>query len=297
MSVRRATLHDILQRCDRLAQQGQRLRPGQQPIAAFDADGTLWSPDVADLLWDRLIAARALDRRAAAPIARALKGCGQEPARDPYRDFPVVRSLRREGRYPAGSFLRLMLQALAGLREDDVARHAVLAAAGSPELSTLGSSEVPVMLGKIRALGFRVIIVSGSPRWAVEAAAKPLGIEPPDILAGQVAVVDGVLTDGVLEPLPYGKGKVQAILKRYGAVPRVSAGNGLGDLPMMEATSDLRVLVDPTDELATAAEEIRGATWSMGLRDLVRPAGRSKAAVAQAGGAVLSRNRRPSAQT
>jgi len=296
MSIRRATLQDIVVRCDRLAQQGQRLRPGQPPLAALDADGTLWAPDVAALLWQRLVREQALDRRAGPPLARALRECGVEPRRDPHADYEQLDRLHRSGLMKEETMVRAMLQGLAGLREEAVYQHSTAVVAETPELRQLGEGELRAMIDQLRNLGFRVVVVSGSPRWTVEVAVAPLGIEARDIVAGQVAVVGGVLTDGILEPLPWGKGKVQAILRRFGTVPRISMGNGLGDLPMLEATSDLRVLVNPSDDLMLACEEIRGATWTMGLLGL--PAEKpSKAAVARVGGTSSVRRSRPTAST
>ena len=55
MSIRRASCSEVLAACVRLAQTGQRLRPGQSPIAACDADGlpfsvVLTAPDGAGVL-------------------------------------------------------------------------------------------------------------------------------------------------------------------------------------------------------------------------------------------------------
>src|SRR5262245_47722619 len=98
MSIRRATYQDIVRHCDLLAQQGQRLRPGSSPLAALDADGTLWGPDIAELLWQRLVKERALNRRGGAPLARAVRECGGEPCRDAYEDYGTLVALHRAGR-------------------------------------------------------------------------------------------------------------------------------------------------------------------------------------------------------
>src|SRR5262245_49286759 len=134
MSIRRATLQDVVDHCDRLAQQGQRLRPDQRPIAALDADGTLWRAAVADLLWQRLIRERALDRRAGAPIARALRDCGGEPQRDPYLDYEQIARLHAKGVVSAPIMVRLMLAGLAGIREETLYHHSAEAVSSVSEL-------------------------------------------------------------------------------------------------------------------------------------------------------------------
>ncbi len=282
MGIHRTTVHDVIEHCGRLAREAHRLRPDQHQLAAFDADGTLWGPDVAELLWERLVSSRALTPAAAAPVARALRQCGEEPSRDPFRDYPVLEALFRSGRCAEETMARVMLQGLAGLREEDLYDHARAAIAAASELQEARIAGTRRMLTEMRALGYRVIVVSASPRWVVEVAVEPLGVTSEDILAGQVAVVEGTLTDGILEPLPYGKGKIQAILRRFGSVPRVALGNALSDLAMLEATSHLRVLVNPTEELLSACEKIHGTTWSMGLLGVAAQAGK-RAAVANAG--------------
>jgi phosphoserine phosphatase len=264
MSIRRAPLQDLFDRCERLAQQGHRLRPGQPLLAAFDADGTLWAADVAEILWDRLISERALDRRAVAPIARALRACGVEPSRDPYSDYPRLMDLFRGGRCTEEIMARVMLEGLAGLREEDVYVHALKAVTANGEVSEAMAGEASRLMDHLRRLGYQIVVVSGSPRWAVEVAVQPLGVQTSEVLAGQVAVVDGVLSDEVLEPLPLGQGKIQSILRRFGRVPLVAAGNGVGDLAMLEGASHLRFLFNPTSELVRAADEMRTVTWSLG---------------------------------
>jgi phosphoserine phosphatase len=304
MSIRSATYQDIVEHCDRLARRGQRLRPEQQPLVAFDADGTLWGPDVAEMLWNHLIAERALDPLAEAPLARALRGLGVEPEREPHADFTRLLELFRAGRCPEETMVRVMLQGLSGMREEDVYVHSSRVVAASGELAPTRQAEPRRMLEELRGLGFRALVVSGSPRWTIEVAARPLGIEPADIIAGQVAVVNGVLTDGIIEPLPWGRGKIQAILRRCGTVPCVCLGNSLGDLAMLRATSDLRILVNPTDDLVLACEEIPGATWSMGPPAPPRAPVRRRATARAAGGSMGDSTpptdkppRRPTART
>ncbi|MGH9868946.1 MAG: HAD family hydrolase [Candidatus Polarisedimenticolia bacterium] len=287
MSIRRAPLQDILERCDRLAREGTRLRPGQPQLAAFDADGTLWKADVGELLWERLMAERALDRRAVAPIARALRACGVEPARDPYVDYPRLLELHRAGHCSEELLARVMLEGLAGMREEDLYVHALKAVTGCGELSDSLGGEASNLMDHLRRLGFQILVVSGSPRWVVEVAVQPFGVPPSEVLAGQVAVVNSVLSDGVIEPLPHGKGKIQAILRRYGRVPIVAAGNGLGDLAMLEGASHLRFLFNPTDELVKAADEMRPVTWSLTLPQT------GKASVPLPGAAVNGPRRAP----
>lgn len=284
MSIRSATLDDVVEHCDRLVRQDRRHRPESASIAAFDADGTLWGPDVAELLWDRLMAGKSLTRKAVPSIASALRGLGAEPTGEAHGDYARLADLYRSGGCPEETMVRAMLQGLAGISENDLYAHSQEAIAACEDLRQIASGDSRKMVDQLRAIGFHAIVVSSSPRWAVETAVRPLGIEPHDILAGQVAVVGGVLTDGVIEPLPHGRGKIEAILKRFGAVPRISLGNALGDLAMMTATSALRILVNPTDEMVVACDGIPGDTWALGLIGPAVAAGQSGRGTAKKSG-------------
>jgi phosphoserine phosphatase len=263
MSVRQATVDDVMERCHRVARDAGRLRPGQARVAAVDADETLWKVDVASLLWNRLLERRALHPRAVPPLARALRSLGAEPARDAYEDFAALRMLRARGGCSGALMARAMLAGLAGMEEEVVMSESAAALAACPMLRGSRGDHPARMLEALRAEGFRVIVASSSPRWIVEIAARDFGIAPSDIVAGTVAVVSGRLTDDVIEPLPHGAGKLQAIMKRCGVVPHVAAGSALADLEMLAAASHVRLLVDPSDDLLEACEAAGAAMWFM----------------------------------
>lgn len=269
MSIPSASYNDVVERCLRVAQQGRNLRPGQRQLAAFDADGTLWAHDVAEILWERLAGAGMLREAGAGPLARAMRSLGQEPSRDAAQDYARLLNLHREGKCPEETMVRAMLSGLAGIREDDLYDAAREAIRSVPDMQTLDNGRPADMIRQLRDSGFRIVVVSSSPRWAVEVAVAPLGIEPADVVAGRVAVVSGVLTPSIIEPLPHGPGKIQAFLRACGTVPHVSVGNTINDLALLEAASHLKLLVNPTDDLVAACEEIGGSTWSMATVDLL----------------------------
>ena len=269
MSIPSASYNDVVERCLRVAQQWRNLRPGQRQIAAFDADGTLWAQDVAEILWQRLVEQNALREAGSGPLARAVRSLGQEPSREAHQDYMRLLRLYRDGHCPEETMVRAMLQGLAGIREDDLYESAREAIRSVEKSMAIDSGRPADMIRQLREQGFRIVIVSASPRWAVEVAVDRLGIEPRDVVAGQVAVVDGVLTSSIIEPLPHGQGKIQALLRACGSVPHVSVGNTISDLALLEAASHLKLLVNPTDDLVAACEEIGGSTWSMATVDLL----------------------------
>ena len=276
MSIPSASYNDVVERCLRVAQQGRNLRPGQRQIAAFDADGTLWAQDVAEILWQRLVEQNALREAGSGPLARAVRSLGEEPSRETHQDYMRLLQLYRDGRCPEETMVRAMLQGLAGIREDDLYESAREAIRSVEKSMAIDNGRPADMIRQLREQGFRIVIVSASPRWAVEVAVDRFGIEPRDVVAGQVAVVDGVLTSSIIEPLPHGQGKIQALLRACGSVPHVSVGNTISDLALLEAASHLKLLVNPTDDLVAACEEIGGSTWSMATVDLLSGPARPK---------------------
>ncbi|MFQ5702025.1 MAG: HAD family hydrolase [Acidobacteriota bacterium] len=271
MSIPNAAYSEVVERCLHLAWQGRWLRPRQPQIAAFDTDGTLWDCDLAHRFWRRLVSRRLLHENAQRPLARAARALGLEPCQNPYDNYRTLDGLRRAGRCPEPLMVRVMLEGLTGLREDQVRSHARATVTGVAEMRSVAGGRAAELIGQLRQQGFRVIVVSASPHWVVEAAVESIGMTPEDVIAGRVAVVDSVLTDGVIEPVPYGTGKIQAILRRFRAVPSISVGNGVGDLAMLKASSHLKLLVNPTQALLQACEEIGGNTWPMGILDLRSP--------------------------
>src|SRR5690606_4495388 len=110
------------------------------------------------------------------------------------------------------------------------------------------------LLRELRAAGVRVAIVSASNRWVVEAGARELGVHR---CAGLSLHVEGGVLTGVLErPLSTGAGKVVRARELLGGIG-LAAGNGVNDLPLLEAAR-APVVVRPADEvtaLARTAEE------------------------------------------
>ncbi len=268
MSIPSADYDEILDQCRRIATQGRTLRPGDAPIAAFDADGTLWDTDVAEVLWQHLVDRRALHPRAAGPIARTLRASGEDPSHDPYDDYGRLIARYREERVREDAMVRVMIEGLAGLEEARLYDHAREAFSSCEALASSGRGRPADMVRRLRAEGYRVVVVSSSPRWAVEVAVEPLGVPPHDVIGGDLAVVDGRLAGSVIQPLPHAQGKVEAVLRRFGAVPRVSAGNTIHDLALLAAASHVKLLVNPTDDLIAAFEERGAGGWSASRLDL-----------------------------
>lgn len=187
-------------------------------LACFDADGTLWSGDIAEGFLRLLI-----DDGAVAPEAWG--------------------EYERKLESNPGEAYAYSVRVMSGMREADVI------ARSEAFFPTHEKYIFPAMLDLVRRLnarGHEAVIVSASPRWLIEAAARRLGLDPTKTIAQAVYVEDGVLTGRDVPPTIFRGGKVEAIRQRFGRMPALSAGNSWSDVDMLEAASTIQLMINPT---------------------------------------------------
>jgi phosphoserine phosphatase len=215
-----------------------------QPVAVFDADGTLWDTDASEDLLDWL------DERTLVTPPRA-----SSSLRD-YSDRLCAID-RRAGYAWAAT-------AMVGQRASDVSEWAEACF-----LDRIEARIYPTMASLVSTLhtrGWSVHIVSASPRWAIEPGAKRLGIASDNISALDAHVIAG--PDGVLRytgrlkgNITSGSGKPLRILEAIGSTPLFVAGNTVDDVPMLRLATHSAMVVNPAavpDDatcLATLAED------------------------------------------
>jgi len=200
--------------------------PGAGRPVCFDADGTLWRGDVGeDLL--RFLAAN--DRL---PL--------HQGERDVYARYEQLHEVD-----PAAAYA-FAVEVMAGLEE------AVLSGWCADFYAQRFAGRLfpfaRPLLQAFAAAGYVPWIVSASPRWAVEAGARALGVA--QVIAVDTALQAGALTTAVVRPVPAGEGKVFQ-LKQRGLTPVFAAGNGALDLPMLELASH-RLVIAPWDDPGNA---------------------------------------------
>jgi phosphoserine phosphatase len=208
-------------------------------IAVFDCDGTLWSGDAGSsfMRWT-------VDREILSPEAIARLG------------------LRYKG-YLAGHVSELdicgeMVQIYAGLRESD------LRAAAAKFFSTQIERNIfPEMLSLVRELqsaGTEIWAVSSTCDWVIEEGVKRFGIPANRVLAAQVAIANGIVTDTLID-VPTDEGKVAALARVGLHAPHAVFGNSIHDAAMLAIARSLSGTsgafpVNPTAALlARAARE------------------------------------------
>jgi len=128
----------------------------------------------------------------------------------------------------------------------------------------------------LAATGFSPWIVSGSPRWVVEAGARHFGIPQNHVIGLSVRVDEnGRLTDQIIRPVPWKEGKADRILQQLGRRPLIAAGNSQGDAYMLKIASELPLVINPARDFQRTAQQrgwpINTFTPADELARIIRP--------------------------
>ncbi len=181
-------------------------------IAVFDCDGTLWAPDAGEgfLDWE-------LQRGLVAPdIIRWVR------AR--YADYKAAK-------VSEDVMCGEMVTIHAGLRDDVVERAAEEYFA--PHVEPGIFPEMRMLVARLQQQGCAVWAVSSSNQWIIRVAMRRFGIPAERILAAEVAVEKGVITDRLIR-IPTGPGKATAIRERIRGTIDAAFGNTRWDAEMLK---------------------------------------------------------------
>ena len=203
------------------------------PLAVFDADGTLWRDDLGEAFFEKLIETKQLPLLSGAP--------------DPIADYAA-----RVAEDPHGAY-GWVVQAMEGLREEWLAEQAAAFVSGFVEERSF--PHMVSLVGELQNAGWEVAIVSASNEWVIREAARCLGLPVGSAIGISTEVVDGVLTGSLIEPVPNGSGKVDAIDARMGRCPALACGNSVHDIPMLSMATAMAVVVEPDEALYSKALE------------------------------------------
>jgi len=226
------------------------------PVAAFDADHTIWKADVGDLAWHAALESRRLTALAGEALARELELAGAKPSGDPHADARAIYSLYKEDRVAEDSIVRAMTVCYAGWRVEEVR-----ALGREIARSVLDGARYEGMLEIVRGLvqrGIRVVIVSGSPVWLVsEGVRGVLPIDPDrDVFGAEAEVREGTVGTRMLEPMAFFHGKVAVLDQAFSKRPPLFAfGDSLWDEPLLRHAAKLGFAVNPRPRLRKVAEE------------------------------------------
>jgi len=196
------------------------LDSGAEPIAAFDADGTLWSNDVGENLFHY----------------QAKEGLLPDLPPNPWEYYLKV----HEDKGPLAGFLWLA-QINAGLSLQQVRKWAEEAIQVEKPLIFPEQQQIIEHLHK---RGVVVYVVTASIKWAVEPAAKLYNIPFDQVIGVQTKVENGIITNQQEGHITYREGKLTALLAHTNnKSPFYCAGNSKGDATLLEGSSHLRFVM------------------------------------------------------
>lgn len=208
-------------------------------LAAFDADGTLWSRDVGEA------------------FLRHAGEVGMLPA------WPKGDAVWREyeRRVAAGELVNafeLCATAFEGVADVEVA--AAAKAFVDPEWNECVFPPMRQLVEALQRAEADVWIVSASPTWCVVPGAALLGIPADHVIATRAAVEEGIVQPRLAERMPAFEGKAEAILAAAGRAPHLAAGNSEYDYALLESARALALLVDPPDGFGWLTRR-NGPSW------------------------------------
>lgn len=237
-----------------LVEQLEQLGGGADAAICFDGDGTLWSGDVGEdmfefALRERLLRPEALEylQRFAQDNALPLFREANEQAADLLRAF-------RQGQLSERDACIVMAVAFAGWNRNDLL--AVVS-------SALSEACVPQRLFEplqavfewVQRTGTRALLISASPDFVVEVAAKHWGFAPEAIAACTPQVHEDLLHGSLDYALPYAADKVQAARIRLGERRWLASfGDSAFDLAMLKE-AQIGVAIRPKPSLVKLLSE------------------------------------------
>jgi phosphoserine phosphatase len=180
-------------------------------IAVFDCDGTLWAEDSGSAFMRWSIHSGLLSRDAIDWI-----------------DERYRRYLRGEVNELA--ICGEMVQVYQGLRDSEL-RHAATTFFGKHIAPTI-FPQMQQVVASLNAKGVEIWAVSSTNDWVVEEGVRRFGIPPERVLAARVAVVDGVVSNRILD-VPTDAGKVKALARAGVIAPDAVFGNSVHDAAML----------------------------------------------------------------
>ena len=213
----------------------------QPHIAAFDCDGTLWAGDAGEGFLDWELKQGLLSDEIVVW------------ARARYADY-------KSGKVDEETMCGEMVTLHRGLNEDVVQR-----AAGQYFDSQIAGQIFPEMsdlVQRLRESGCDIWAVSSTNEWVIRAAMKHFGISETRILAANVQVEQGIITDRLVR-IPTGEGKPRAIREVVQGDLDAAFGNSRWDIAMLEIARHA-FAVNPNADLERLARERRWTIYFPG---------------------------------
>ncbi|MBC7372052.1 MAG: HAD-IB family phosphatase [Bdellovibrionaceae bacterium] len=202
------------------------LAKDSEPVAAFDADGTLWDIDLGETFFQHQIDNKLV----------------QLPA-DPWNYY---QELKKKNGDPSEAYLWLA-QINKGQKLETIRTWA--------EEGVKQQAPVPIfeeqrkLIDLLKSKGVQIFIVTASVKWAVEPGAKLLGLDADSVIGIETKTEDGVISDQQKGHITYQMGKVEALLERTGGKkPFLTSGNTMGDFQLLNTATDLAMAISAANQ-------------------------------------------------
>lgn len=228
-----------------------------QVILAADGDGTLWTGDVGDALFEESLRRGWVGAAAHEALLEEARRHGVSTDGDAATVARALDAAHRAGRYPEDRAYAMMAWCMAGVPEAEVRAAAVEMLDGPFGLEARLIPEAMALLTWAGSRKVPVLVVSASPRAVVEPAAERvrarIGGGVVEVRSMTPKLVAGVVQPGIDGPVVYGEGKVAALAeRRAGRAVLAALGDSPFDLPML-ALAAFPVAIRPKESLRAQA--------------------------------------------
>ena len=209
-------------------------REGRKPIAAFDADGTLWDADAGETFFDYEI-----------------NHCGlQGLPPDPWKHYE---DMKKVNPIPAYLWLAEINKGVPLAKVREWAKQCFERHANWPVFESQRR-----LVSFLRSLDFEIYVVTASIKWAVEPVAGLVGIDYDHVLGITTKVVDGIVTTEPVYPVTWRQGKAEGLLAATGGQrPVLASGNTYGDTAMLETATHVQLALSTQNTECGLFEEER----------------------------------------
>lgn len=195
------------------------LKADSKPVAAFDADGTLWDIDLGETFFRHQIDNKLV----------------QLPP-NPWEYYQEMKAVDAPKAY---LWLAQICQGQTLQQVYEWAKQGIE-----------NQAPLPIFLEQKRIIdlfiskGVQVYIVTASVKWAVEPGAEILGLTKDSVLGIETEDDQGVISDRQKGVITYRQGKVDALLaKTGGKKPFFASGNTMGDYQLLQSATHIALAV------------------------------------------------------
>lgn len=214
----------------------QILKEDSSPVAAFDADGTLWDTDLGENFFQYQIENKLVEL--------------------PKNAWEYYQGMKAENPPKAYLWLAQICKnhSLAQVHiwaQDAVKNHFPLPV----------FFEQKKLIDLFLARGVQIYIITASVKWAVEPGAEILGLQKDQVIGVETEIKDGLISETQKGLITYRQGKVDALLeKTKGKKPFFCSGNTMGDFQLLQNSTHLSLAVSAAsrdDKLFKTEQELQ----------------------------------------